>query len=57
MDNNKNRETDLENGYLQVDQFNKESTSSISSHYKDILRHLGEDPEREEVVKNTKTGC
>jgi len=54
MDNNKNKEIDLENGYLRVDQFNEESTSSISLHYKDILRYLGEDPEREGLLKTPK---
>lgn len=40
-----------ENGYLRVDQYDSGATEAISAHYKDILSHLGEDPEREGLLK------
>ncbi len=51
MSNEKEKTSIIENGYLRLDQFNAESTNSISVHYKDILKHLGEDPEREGLLK------
>ncbi len=40
-----------ESGYLRVDKYNQEATEAISTHYKDILAQLGEDPEREGLLK------
>jgi GTP cyclohydrolase I len=38
-------------GYMRVDSYNQEATEKISTHYKDILAQLGEDPEREGLLK------
>ncbi|HON18462.1 MAG TPA: GTP cyclohydrolase I FolE [Salinivirgaceae bacterium] len=40
-----------ENGYLRVDHYNANATDEISKHYKAILRLIGEDPEREGLLK------
>ncbi len=40
-----------EYGYKKIDRYNAERTSNISSHYKDILSQLGEDPERSGLLK------
>ncbi|MDD2564814.1 MAG: GTP cyclohydrolase I FolE [Salinivirgaceae bacterium] len=45
------KETNSTVGYLRVDQYNEEATSAISGHYRDILLQLGEDPEREGLIK------
>jgi len=38
-------------GYVKIDRYNPELIENISNHYKDILKQLGEDPEREGLVK------
>ena len=38
-------------GYKRVDHFNKDVTENIKEHYVDILQQLGEDPEREGLIK------
>ncbi|WP_129715368.1 GTP cyclohydrolase I FolE [Pedobacter sp. SYP-B3415] len=38
-------------GYVKIDRYNDDKINAISSHYKDILAQLGEDPEREGLVK------
>src|SRR6201996_7683148 len=38
-------------GYEKIDRYNPELINSISSHYHEILKHLGEDPEREGLLK------
>ena len=40
-----------ESGYQKIDRYNQEKTSKIASHYKEILTELGEDPERDGLVK------
>ena len=40
-----------DDGYKKVDQYNPELVSSIADHYKDILKSMGEDPEREGLKK------
>jgi len=40
-----------DDGYKKVDQYNPELVSSIAEHYADILKSLGEDPEREGLKK------
>ena len=37
--------------YIKVDQYNDEATSVISGHYQEILAQLGEDPQREGLLK------
>lgn len=39
------------NGYAKIDQYNPEMVGSIAGHYSEILRELGEDPDREGLVK------
>jgi GTP cyclohydrolase IA len=38
-------------GYLKIDRYNAEKIERISSHYSDILAELGEDPQREGLLK------
>lgn len=42
---------DEENGYIKIDRYNLAKTESIAHHYKDVLVQLGEDPEREGLLK------
>lgn len=44
------RDDDI-NGYEKVDRYNPELIENLSIHYKDILRQLGENPEREGLLK------
>ena len=37
--------------YIKEERYDKETTEAIAAHYKEILRLLGEDPEREGLVK------
>lgn len=38
-------------GYTKIDKYNPETVANIASKYKDIIKVLGEDPEREGLVK------
>ncbi len=38
-------------GYAKIDQFNPRQIDSLAHHFKEIIRELGEDPEREGLVK------
>ena len=52
MENNTLDAFDEENeGYIKIDRYNTAKTVSISSHYTDILTQLGEDPQREGLLK------
>lgn len=52
MENNTRDAFDEENeGYIKIDRYNTTKTASISSHYTDILTQLGEDPQREGLLK------
>jgi GTP cyclohydrolase I len=42
---------DEENGYIKIDRYNVAKTDSIAHHYRDILGQLGENPEREGLLK------
>jgi len=42
---------DNENGYKRIDQFNDEATAELSKHYTQILEIVGEDPQREGLLK------
>lgn len=37
--------------YTKIEQFDEETTAELGKHYKEILRLLGEDPEREGLLK------
>ena len=37
--------------YFKDERYNDQTTAAIAEHYKEILRLLGEDPEREGLVK------
>lgn len=39
-----------EDGYERVDKFNGKTTRILAGHYKDIIKQLGEDPDREGLV-------
>lgn len=41
---------DTEKGYLKIDQYDEKCVAEIAGHYKEILRLLGEDPDREGLV-------
>ena len=43
-------ETNADSGYLKIEKYDPESTLKMAEHYKEILRHLGEDPGREGLV-------
>jgi len=51
MDNHRDPFDDDENGYIKIDRYNIGKTESIAHHYKDILGQLGENPEREGLLK------
>jgi GTP cyclohydrolase I len=52
MENHTKDAFDEENeGYVKIDRYNTAKTESISGHYKDILAQLGENPEREGLLK------
>ncbi|MVN21331.1 GTP cyclohydrolase I FolE [Mucilaginibacter arboris] len=52
--NNKNYIPDTEeeqDGYVKIDRYNPDTISKIAEHYQDILNLLGENPQREGVLK------
>jgi GTP cyclohydrolase I len=52
MDKHTQDFTEEENeGYVKIDRYNQGRIDSIASHYKDILEQIGEDPQREGLVK------
>lgn len=51
MEINKYDHDDEALGYQKIDRFDEEKVSAVATHYKDILAQLGEDPEREGLVK------
>lgn len=42
---------ETEDGYIKIDRYNEGKIAAVSHHYKDILTQLGEDPEREGLIK------
>jgi GTP cyclohydrolase I len=38
-------------GYIKIDRYNPELISSLSAHYQDVLKLIGENPEREGLLK------
>jgi len=52
IDNNSipDRDDDIE-GYVKIDRYNPELIDSLSGHYHDILKQIGEKPEREGLLK------
>ncbi|HEY4325450.1 MAG TPA: GTP cyclohydrolase I FolE [Mucilaginibacter sp.] len=53
--NNKNHtpsvdDDDIE-GYVKIDRYNPELISNLSAHYYQVLKHIGETPEREGLLK------
>jgi GTP cyclohydrolase I len=44
------REDDIE-GYIKIDRYNPELINSLSANYLDVLKHIGEKPGREGLVK------
>jgi len=40
------------NGYQKIDRYNPELIESLSAHYKDVLHQIGENPEREGLLKS-----
>ncbi|TDO20035.1 GTP cyclohydrolase I FolE [Pedobacter duraquae] len=52
MDKHTQDFTEEENeGYIKIDRYNQEKIGAIAAHYKDILVQIGEDPEREGLLK------
>jgi len=52
--NNENHGHDTEeelDGYVNIDRYNLETISKIAGHYQDILSQLGENPQREGLLK------
>jgi GTP cyclohydrolase I len=42
----------MEKGYLKIDQYDEKCVDELAGHYKEIIRLLGEDPEREGLLKS-----
>ena len=42
----------MELGYQKIDQYDQECVAQMAAHYKEILRLLGEDPDREGLLKS-----
>jgi GTP cyclohydrolase I len=38
-------------GYKKIEHYDQESTDSLSSHYKEVIKNIGEDPSREGLLK------
>jgi GTP cyclohydrolase I len=51
MENDKYDHDDEVLGYQKIDRYDDEKISSVAHHYKDILGKLGENPEREGLLK------
>jgi GTP cyclohydrolase I len=47
----KDRDDDDVEGYIKIDRYNPELISSLSGHYHEILKEIGENPEREGLLK------
>ena len=42
----------MEKGYLKVDKYDEQCVEELAQHYKEIIRLLGEDPDREGLLKS-----
>ena len=42
----------MDKGYLKIDQYDEKCVAEMAEHYKEIIRLLGEDPEREGLLKS-----
>ena len=42
----------MDKGYLKIDQYDEKCVAEMALHYKEIIRLLGEDPEREGLLKS-----
>ncbi|GAA4211550.1 GTP cyclohydrolase I FolE [Pedobacter jeongneungensis] len=51
MSNNDAFNDEPVSGYVKVDRYNDEKIEAVATHYKDILGQLGENPEREGLLK------
>ena len=45
-------EIEERNGYKKIDHFNEKNVEKLATHYKEILKILGEDPDREGLLKS-----
>ena len=50
LDGSTIRENEMD-GYEKIDQYNPQRIRSLSSHYKSIINDIGEDTEREGIIK------
>lgn len=51
MSNLTSFEDEEQDGYIKIDQYNQKQVEEIAAHYPNILRAIGENPEREGLVK------
>ena len=51
MESNKYNHDDEALGYQKIDSYDQQKVDAIATHYKDILAQLGENPEREGLMK------
>jgi GTP cyclohydrolase I len=45
------RDDDDIEGYVKIDRYNPELIHNLSGHYREVLKHIGEEPEREGLLK------
>ncbi|TDG37359.1 GTP cyclohydrolase I FolE [Pedobacter changchengzhani] len=51
MDKNDIFNEEFNGGYAKIDRYDETKVTAVASHYKDIITQLGEDPEREGLLK------
>lgn len=51
MTNHTDHFDEQEDGYIKIDRYNQAKTNAIADHYSDILNKLGENPQREGLIK------
>lgn len=51
MDKNDIFNEEFNSGYAKIDRYDETKVTAVASHYKDIITQLGEDPEREGLLK------
>ncbi len=51
MSNSHDHEEEPSFGYQKIEQYNEAKTNALAVHYKDVLAQIGEDPEREGLIK------